>query len=268
MSDTPMVIYAIKPNGDLQWYRHDGWQDGSGAWTAGGGGVTVNSGWEIYSTVLCGYDGVMYGIKPNGDMHWFRHQGWREGTNAWAGGPSGIKVGTGWQSYATVLHGPGDVIYAITPTGDMQWYRHDGSQTGSQEWTAGGGGIRVGTGWNSYSTVFFGSSAHIGGYADPDIPRMLYAVTPNGDLQWYRHDGWQDGGQEWTAGGGGKKVATGWTYGQSFGGYFGVLYGIRPNGDLQWYRHDGFRDGSPQWTAGGGGKTVGTGWNSYTKVFS
>jgi hypothetical protein len=33
MSDTDilMVIYAIKPNGDLQWYRHDGWQDGSGA---------------------------------------------------------------------------------------------------------------------------------------------------------------------------------------------------------------------------------------------
>ncbi|TQC41548.1 hypothetical protein EEB14_54075 [Rhodococcus sp. WS4] len=185
------------------------WKDGSGAWTAGGG-ATVNSGWNIYSTVLCSYDGVMYGIEPTGDMHWFRHQGWREGTTAWAGGPSGIKVGTGWQSYATVLHGPGDVVNAITPTGDMQWYRHDGSQTGSQEWTAGGGGIRVGTGWNSYSTVFYGSTAHIGGYADPDIPRMLYAVTPNGDLPWYRHDSFRDGSPQWTAGGGGKTVGTGW----------------------------------------------------------
>ncbi|MFE2053924.1 hypothetical protein ACFXAS_36370, partial [Streptomyces sp. NPDC059459] len=35
-------------------YRHDGWSDGTNRWTAGGGGVNVSGGWNIYSTVLSG----------------------------------------------------------------------------------------------------------------------------------------------------------------------------------------------------------------------
>ncbi|MET9026620.1 hypothetical protein ABZW96_13495 [Nocardia sp. NPDC004168] len=43
------VIYGIKPNGDLHWYRHDGGRDGTATWTAGAGGKKISGGWDIYS---------------------------------------------------------------------------------------------------------------------------------------------------------------------------------------------------------------------------
>jgi hypothetical protein len=38
------------------------------------------------------------------------------------------------------------VIYAITDSGDLLWYRHDGSKDGSMKWAA-PEGKKVGSGW-------------------------------------------------------------------------------------------------------------------------
>jgi len=42
------VIYGMYPDGRLQWYRHDGWRDGSSNWTAGNGGRQVGTGWNVF----------------------------------------------------------------------------------------------------------------------------------------------------------------------------------------------------------------------------
>ncbi|MFE5656352.1 tachylectin-related carbohydrate-binding protein [Streptomyces sp. NPDC056517] len=191
-------LYGIKPDGDLRWYRHDGWQHGTAHWTAGAGGIRISGGWNIYDTVFGGSGGVIYGIKPNGDLHWYRHDGWQQGTAHWIAGAGGNKISGGWNIYDTVFGGSEGVIYAIKPNGDLHWYRHDGWQQGTAHWTAGAGGNKISGGWNIYNTVFGG------------IEGRIYAIKPNGDLQWYRHDGWQQGTAHWTAGAGGNKISGGW----------------------------------------------------------
>ncbi|WP_438037326.1 hypothetical protein [Sorangium sp. So ce204] len=48
------------------------------------------------------------------------------------------------------------MVYGVTSDGKLQWYRHNGWETGSSDWTAGNGGRNVGTGWNMYDRVFSG----------------------------------------------------------------------------------------------------------------
>ena len=42
-----------------------------------------------------GGDGVIYARQENGDLNWFRHDGWHDGSYTWAAG-SGRRVGSGW----------------------------------------------------------------------------------------------------------------------------------------------------------------------------
>ena len=89
------IIYAIKDNGDLMWYRHDGREDGTFRWTAGDGGRKVGTGWNV-KQVFSGGNGIIYAIKDNGDLMWYRHDGREDGTFRWTAGDGGRKVGTGW----------------------------------------------------------------------------------------------------------------------------------------------------------------------------
>ena len=45
------------------------------------------------------------------------------------------------------------VIYAIRDDGELLWYRHEGRDDGSPEWTE-GTGRSVGTGWGDFQQVF------------------------------------------------------------------------------------------------------------------
>ncbi|MFI1439024.1 tachylectin-related carbohydrate-binding protein [Streptomyces fructofermentans] len=204
---TRFAFYGIHPNGDLQWYRHDGWGQGTAHWTAGAGGNKVSGGWNVYDKVFSGGDGVIYGIYPNGDLQWYRHDGWKQGTAHWTAGAGGNKVSGGWNVYDKVFSGGDGVIYGIHPNGDLQWYRHDGWKQGTAHWTAGAGGNKVSGGWNVYGKVLSGGNG------------VIYGIYPNGDLQWYRHDGWKQGTAHWTAGAGGNKVSGGWNvYGRVLSG--------------------------------------------------
>jgi tachylectin len=200
------VVYGIKPDGEMRWYRHDGWADGSFRWTAGDGGKLVGTGWNTYPSVFA-MGQFVYGITPGGEMHWYRHDGWADGSFAWTAGDGGRVVGSGWNTYARVLPGPGNVVYGITSTGEMHWYRHDGQPDGSSDWTAGDGGKIVGTGWDTYRSV-------------RTVGNTFYGIKPDGEMRWYRHDGWADGSSNWTAGDGGRLVGTGWnTYRTVFGAF-------------------------------------------------
>ncbi|MFF4167906.1 tachylectin-related carbohydrate-binding protein [Streptomyces sp. NPDC001741] len=101
--DTTLAIYGISPEGALQWYRHNGRSDGTNRWTAGGGGNNVSDGWNIYSTVFSGGNGVIYGITPEGALQWYRHDGYTDGTNRWTAGGGGNNVSDGWNIYSTVF---------------------------------------------------------------------------------------------------------------------------------------------------------------------
>jgi hypothetical protein len=151
----------------------------------------------------------------------------------------------------------------VTPSGDLQWHRHDGRDDGVDAWHPASGDHRIGHSWN-FPHVFGAGQGVV--YALTE--RTVDPVTGRprgGNLLWYRHDGWRDGKDEWTTRPD-SPVARNWAYLHVFSGGDGVIFGIRDNGDLVWHRHDGWRDGSHRWTEPVD-PTIGTGWN-YPQVFS
>ncbi|MFI1712262.1 tachylectin-related carbohydrate-binding protein [Streptomyces litmocidini] len=252
-----LPLYGIKSNGDLHWYGHDGWEEGTADWFGGAGGYRIGDGWDMYDTVFGGRRGAIYGIKPNGDMHWYRHDGRENGAVLWTAGSGGNQIGEGWDMYDTVFYGGDSVIYGIKPNGDLHWYLHEGWEEGTADWIAGAGGNKIGEGWGIYDTVFCGEAG------------AIFGIKPNGDMYWYHHDGWSDGTARWTAGEG-LKISGGWDiYNSVFGGYEGHIYGIKPNGDLQWYAYRGWQgEGDIKWTAGEGGLKVASGWDVYDTAFT
>ena len=111
----------------------------------------------------------------------------------------------------------------------------------------------AGTGWSAFTTVL----AAGGG--------VLYSVSADGRLRWYRHTGGANGADTWDPA---SSAVVGWGWNVfrtivSAGG--GVLYGIMPDGTLRWYRHTGYANGAATWAAGSGAQ-VGVGWQIFTQL--
>jgi hypothetical protein len=102
---------------------------------------------------------------------------------------------------------------------------------------------------------------------------IIYGISTDGTLKWYKHRGSRDGDGTSTPGAweGPKDVGTGWqNFKQVFSGCDGIIYAIAYDGRLKWYRHNGFRTGDGLNVAGAwdGPKDVGTGWAEPKEVFS
>jgi hypothetical protein len=122
--------------------------------------------------------------------------------------------------------------------------------------------------------------------AAPPTKGVIYGVSPDRRLLWYRHDGRDDGSFRWAASEA-KTVGVGWNVKEVFPGDDGVVYVVTPvvkatlptgigpslggrpasGGELLWYRHDGQADGAFKW-AFSGGKKIGVGWGGFGRIFS
>lgn len=207
------VVYVVNNNNELVWYRHDGRSDGTFRWASNSGNV-VGTGWDVEHVFSAG-NGIIYAITPRrldatslgwkgGDLLWFRHEGWTDGTFRWES-VKGQNVGTDW-NVKHVFSGGDGIIYAVNNNNELIWNRHEGWTDGTFRW-ASSFGEKVGTGWD-VQHVFSGGDG------------IIYAVTPRrfdvttlgwkgGDLKWNRHDGRNDGTFRW-ASSDGEKVGTGW----------------------------------------------------------
>jgi len=97
---------------------------------------------------------------------------------------------------------------------------------------------------------------------------VIYVVTPDGALKWYRHDGAATGLGFESAGAwiGPKDVGAGWgEYTRVFPGGGDIIYAIKADGTLEWRKHRGFGSGDNVWD---GPKIVGRGWDATAPVFS
>jgi hypothetical protein len=135
-------------------------------------------------------------------------------------------------------------LYGIQTNGDLLWYRKD---TNASAWQ---GPKKVGVGWAGFKDVIAAGG------------NRFYALTQDGKLLWYQHDGFNDGSFNWKPA---SEVGSGWTFSRIFSGGDGVVYAIRQDGKLLWYRHTGFNDGSRFWSDA---KEVGSGWGDFKDVFS
>jgi Tachylectin len=138
------IVYAIRLDGTLEWYRHDGVSDGTSSWANGGLPKTVGSGWVAgHQRVFSGCNGIIYLIGDDGALSWYKHKGYLDGTFDWEG-PS--KVGDGWNNFHNVFSIGGGIIYAVDQDGTLWWYKHKGYQNGTTDWED---RKKVGDGWNA-----------------------------------------------------------------------------------------------------------------------
>ncbi len=275
-SSLPTTLYGVTQDGSLKWFRHMAASTGGGlydpgSWDDTNGGKVVGTGWNDTVGLFTTGEGVIYSIFPNGDLYWYKHDGYLTGgglndPGAW-NAASRHKIGNGWNGFRQVFATSDGVIYAITPQGSLRWYRHAAYRTGAGLETPGAwdpkSSKEVGTGWNIFTRVF----AAPGG--------VIYGVMPNGDLKWYRHLAYLRGGGLYDTGSwdpkGGRVVGTGWNgLTQLVAGRNGLIYGVKSDGSLRWYKHTGYLSGNGLFDGNfwdsKSGKEIGTGWN-FTRLF-
>jgi hypothetical protein len=152
-----------------------------------------------------------------------------------------------------VFAGGNGVLYAITDEGKLLWFRHAAFLTGQAADAPGAWeeAHEVGADWGQFRSVF--------GAGDG----IIYAITADGQLLWFKHTGVMDGRGEWE---GPITLSGDWTnYERVFSGGQGVIYAIAADGKLKWLRHDGYLTGADTWQPA---KDVGYGWNGFKSVFS
>lgn len=165
-------FYAIAPDGTLQWYRHDGFNDGSFEWH---GPVEVGSGWQNFQRIFGGSDGVLYAVQEDGTLLWYRNYAYASGGIAWDGPRT---VGSGWAGFRSVFSVGEGIVYGVQPDGTLLWYRHHGFADGGAAWS---GPKTVGSAWNQFRDVV------------PVGVGVIVAIKPDGSLWWYRHVDYETG---------------------------------------------------------------------------
>jgi len=131
--------------------------------------------------------GVIYAIKPDGGLFWYRDIN-REGQNGaqaergWAPG-SGNQISYGWEKFSHVFSAGDGILYAITPVGTLHWYedtdRRGQNGAGAERGWAPGSGNQISYGWEQFTHVFSTGSG-------PDLTGHIYAITDDGRMRWYK----------------------------------------------------------------------------------
>jgi hypothetical protein len=212
----------------------------------------VGSGWDQPNSTLgvfTGKGGIIYAIRPNGDLSRYVHLGVMDGTPRYVDGMGSAPIGSGFNQFKHVFGGFENVIYAVKQDGTLLWFLdRDGTATQLE------GGQVVGSGFNVPSKVFAG-----------DL-NAIYTIE--GDSLFHRqHLGMQDGTNQWTDK---VKISTSTTaaapgaspqfnthtwndFDKVFApapmpananmGQGGYIYMVTPEGELWRFRHFGFRTG-------------------------
>jgi len=167
-------FYALKPDGVLLWYQHNGFNDGSFDWN--GPNNIGASGWNSFSKIIAGSDGVLYAIGQQGELWWYKHDGYEDGSPGWRGP---LALTNHWVGLKVIFSCGDGILYAVANDGVLWWYKHVGFATGADIWDE---PRQVGHGWQYFTSVFSVGEG------------IIYAIQPDGKLLWYRHKGWQYGG--------------------------------------------------------------------------
>ncbi len=242
------VFYCIKTDGSMVWYRNTGWESGTASWANGGREKRIASGrgWEDFYQVLAGNSGVLYCVKTDGSMVWYRNTGWETGDATWANGgrEKRIASGRGWEDFHQLIASDQGVFYCIKTDGSMVWYRNIGWETGEATWANGGREKKIasGRGWEDFHQVVAGNNG------------VLYCIKTDGSMVWYRNTGWETGEATWANRGREMDIGqqSGWNdFHQVIAGDNGVFYCITKDGAMVWFRHIDWETGGPRWANGG-----------------
>ena len=239
----PMWVYAIRPNGDLMWYRKD---SNAAAWQ---GPKRVGTGWNMFKEVIPAGGNRFYALTQDNRLLWYQHEGFNDGSNSWKGP---IEVARDW-SFVRLFGGGDGIVYGIRADRNLVWTRNNGASHEAASWQP-FKIVRPGYDPARIKIVFSEGKG--------DIYSMDAQFLKN-RLLFEKHDGYTTGENRWS---GSRIVGVGWDeFAQIIPCGDGVMLGLRPNGELLWYRHRGRVNNRELWDSPG---IIGTGWQDYTKVFA
>ena len=260
-------IYTVRRDGSL-WWQEDtiGFAPGKVQHVLSDA-KHIGDGWDSAQDIIPGGSGTIYALRKNGDLVWYHHNGYRDGSVSWVG-PK--RVGTGWNVCKQIIPMGYGVLYCVRPDGALQWNKHNNYRTGDGFYAGWAPAKIVATGWDKYKFVFGGGDG------------VLYAVTNDGKILWFRHNAFTDAvampppgnsmvnaaqrmawAKTWE---GPKEVGHGWGgVIKAFAAGNGHIYGLDSAGDLYGYIHSGFDNGNPRWD--NWFKIPGN-WSNYLFVFS
>src|SRR5207249_4681458 len=145
------VVYAIRQDGKLFWYRNTGADNGVRSWSEA---KEVGSEWGGYKEVFSTGKGAVYAVKPDGTLLFIQQIGFEIGAKSWE--PARV-VGTGWNQFRQIIPSSDGVILAIRPDGKLLWYKDHGLVRPTvafgrvrQVWE---GPVEIGSGWQDFSKV-------------------------------------------------------------------------------------------------------------------
>jgi hypothetical protein len=202
-SDGDGHVYYIADNGDLYWNNHIGLHDGTFRWSQNSSAI-VGKGWNVgYRAAFAAGGGVIYLINDKGDLFWYKHLGYQNGSSTWDPA-SGTKIGNGWNDFHAVFSGGNGVIYLLDKNYDLFWYKHAGFATGVNSWYGGQSNKIANWKGKTVKQVFSTGWGHI------------YFIDAAGSLLYYNHMGFINGTGTWSKSSG-NKVGTGWSGLQTIG---------------------------------------------------
>ncbi|MFT3902173.1 MAG: tachylectin-related carbohydrate-binding protein [Niabella sp.] len=196
------IVYTVTADGELLWHNHVGWPTGTFQWE---GPRVIGTGWsrqtenpnpKAFIGFFCdaGIGGeqlypvsrtVIYALRADGSLDWYRHDGSGDGTPLWANNGLPKTVGTCWNwenGLQRIFSGTNGIIYVIRQDGALYWHRHNGYLTGTTEWEA---PCQIGSNWGGFQQVF-----SIGG-------GIIYAVEKDGTVLHFWHKGYKNGSPSW-----------------------------------------------------------------------
>jgi hypothetical protein len=163
------AFFALTKSNELVWYRHDGFNDGSGSWR---GPVKIGNSWH-FSKIFSGGEGIIYAVKDDGTLLWYRYGNYSNasGYASWVGPKV---VGAGWTTFKEIFSTGQGVIYGVKPDGKLMRYLHKGYVTGDSNWS---GPRSLGSGWQNYHQIM------------PVGSGVILAITDDGQMVLRRYLG-------------------------------------------------------------------------------
>ena len=150
------IVYAIRDDGKLIWYKHNGYTTGGGvaAWESP---REVGSGWGDFKDVFSTGKGHVYAVKQDGTLWQYLQKDYANGVKDWY---PAKQVGSGWVFQQIIPAGQdasgGDVILAIQADGKLLWYKYGAEPRKvafarvKMRWE---GPVEIGSGWQDFGKV-------------------------------------------------------------------------------------------------------------------
>jgi len=192
------------------------------------GGHKIGAGWNTFKHVTGGYGGIIYAVKSNGDLMFYKDNA-RNGSMSWA---TTRKIVGKWTIFNGMTGGDTAIWVRTTTAGDMRRY-DDTKKTGATGSLA-YKGVQL-RGWNRFKYMTGGENGVLYGVDSSD--NWLYCI--------------RRAGSTWQAP---VKLAKNWgsAFRQVFGGQNGYLYTVDKSGNLRRYQHTGRSNCGSAWGSNNG----------------